>query len=99
MPKSARSAEFIGVSSRNGAREDKAQTIAGIGKGKVTLAETSDLESFVSGDSAMVTGVYHTRGTDDKGKAYDRRLRYIDSFVMRDGRWQMRSSQGTEIRD
>lgn len=91
--------EFIGVSSRTGALEDKAQTLAGIGKNKVTVADTSDMQAMVEGDHALVTGVYHTRGTGEDGKAYDRRLRYIDTFVKRDGRWQMMSSQGTEMRD
>ena len=91
--------EFIGVSSRNGLREDKAQTIAGVGKSKVSVADTTDMETAVDGDSARVTGIYHTRGTDADGKPFDRKLRYIDTFVRRDGRWQIWSSQGTEIRD
>jgi ketosteroid isomerase-like protein len=88
---------FIGISSRTGARDDKAATIASIGKSKVAVADTTDMETFVEGDHAMVTGIYTTRGTDDKGKAFDHRLRYIDTFVKRDGRWQMTSSQGTDI--
>ena len=91
--------DFIGVNSRTGAREDKALTLAGIGKGKVDVADTTDMETRVHGDSAIVTGVYHTRGIDEKGKAFDRKLRYIDTFVRNDGRWQLVSSQGTEIRD
>ena len=85
------------VISRNGALEDKAQTLAGLGKNKVAVAVTTDMETRVDGDHAMVTGIYHTTGTDEAGKAFDRRLRYIDTFAKRDGRWQIVSSQGTPI--
>lgn len=90
-------ADYIGVSSRTGALEDRDAFFAEFGKQTVTVAETSDMEVQVDGDRALVTGVYHTRGTDEAGKAFDRRTRYIDSFVKRDGRWQIWSSQGTPV--
>lgn len=89
--------DFIGVTSRNGALEDKEETIAGLGKNKVAVAVTTDMETKVDGDHAIVTGIYHTTGTDEAGKPFDRRLRYIDTFAKRDGRWQILSSQGTPI--
>jgi hypothetical protein len=91
--------DYTGVSSRNGSLEDKRHFLADLGRDKVTLADTSDMDVNVDGDRAQVTGVYHTRGTDKDGKAFERRTRYIDTFVRRDGRWQIWSSQGTEIRD
>ena len=35
--------------------------------------------------------------TDKDGKAFQRKTRYIDTFIKRDGRWQIWSSQGTEV--
>jgi ketosteroid isomerase-like protein len=89
--------DYIGVSSRNGKREDKGDFLAEFGKTKVTVAETTDMDVQVDGDRALVTGIYTTRGTEADGKAFERRTRYIDSFVRRDGRWQIWSSQGTPI--
>lgn len=88
---------YIGVSSRTGALEDRDAFFAEFGKQTVTVAETTDMEVQVDGDRALVTGIYSTRGKDEAGKAFERRTRYIDSFVMRDGRWQIWSSQGTPI--
>jgi ketosteroid isomerase-like protein len=90
-------ADYIGVSSRTGSLENRDDFFGEFGKTTVTAAETSDMEVQVDGDRALVTGIYATRGTDEKGKAFDRRTRYIDGFVMRDGRWQIWSSQGTPI--
>lgn len=93
------SPDYIGVSSRDGAMEDKGEFLAQFGKFKVTTAETSDMSVRVEGKHATVSGVYRTRGTDEKGKAFERRTRYIDIFAKRDGRWQITSSQGTQIKD
>ena len=89
--------DFMGVSSRNGALESKAETVVSVGTYKVTQADSTDVQANVDGDRAHVTGVYHTRGTDEKGKAFQRKIRYIDTFIKRDGRWQIWSSQGTAV--
>lgn len=91
--------DYIGIPSRTGKPEDKAEAIAGLGAISLTQAETTDLEATVHGDTARVTGIYHTRGTNADGSAFHRRTRYIDMFVRRDGRWLVWSSQGTEVRD
>jgi ketosteroid isomerase-like protein len=93
------SPDYIGVSSRDGAMEHKGEFLAQLGKFKVTAADTSDMNVRVEGKHATVSGVYRTRGTDEKGKAFERRTRYIDIFAKRDGRWQITSSQGTQIKD
>lgn len=90
---------FLGISGRTGKPESKQEAIASVGKMKLSEARTTDLAANVIGDVGMVTGVYHTRGTDADGKAFDRRHRYIDTFVREDGRWRIMTSQGTEIRD
>ena len=86
----------MGVS-RTGVLETKAEQVASIGTYKVTQADSTDVRTNVDGDRALVTGIYHTRGTDKDGKAFDRKTRYIDTFIKRDGRWQIWSSQGTEV--
>lgn len=90
-------ADFVGVGSRNGEMQSKKETIADVGKYKVSQADTTDLQVQVDGDAARVSGIYHYAGTDDKGKAFDRKVRYIDTWIKRDGRWQVWNSQGTEI--
>lgn len=91
--------DYTGVSSRNGALETKAEAVAAVGTYKVTQADSTNVRTNVDGDRAQVTGVYHTRGTDEEGKAFQRRTRYIDTFIKRDGRWQIWSSQGTEVNE
>ena len=90
---------YVGVSSRDGKLESKEDFLATFGTDKVAVAETSQMDVQTGGDHALVTGIYFTRGTDDKGKAFERRIRYIDTFAKKDGRWQIHSSQGTEIKD
>lgn len=89
--------DYIGVGSRNGELQDKKAAVADVGKYKVTQADTTDLQVQVDGDAARVSGIYHYAGTDDKGQAFNRKVRYIDTWIRRDGRWQVWSSQGTEI--
>lgn len=91
--------DFIAVTSRRGAMEDKASTLAGVGQYRLDDASSTDLVATVHGDFARVTGIFHTRGTDADGEPFVRRVRYIDTYIRRDGRWQVWSSQGTEIKD
>lgn len=90
-------ADYVGVGSRNGEMQSKKAAIADVGKYKVSQADSTDVQAQVEGDTARVSGIYHYAGTDDKGKAFDRKVRYIDTWIKRDGRWQVWSSQGTEI--
>ena len=39
------------------------------------------------GNAAVVAGIYHTRGTN-KGKPFDHRGRFTDTWVKIDGKWQ-----------
>ena len=93
--------DYSSVSSRSGALGDKAEEIADIRapKRKLTSAVLSDFNARVSGDSAVVTGVNHVTGTDDKNQAFDRRIRFTDTFIRRDGRWQVWATQGTPVAD
>ena len=52
----------------------------------------------LEGNTGIITGVYHLKGRDEKGQALDRRIRFTDVYVKRDGRWLVLASQGTPIK-
>lgn len=90
--------DFSGISSRTGVLSTKAEDIASSKKGTLEFAELSDLDVRVEGSNAIVTGINHTKGKDDKGASFDRTVRFTDTFVKRDGRWMVWASQGTDIK-
>ena len=87
------------VSSRTGALESKAQAIASMKSDKTVMEslELSDLNVRVDGNFAVVTGINHVKGRDAAGKPFDRRARFTDTFVKKDGRWLVWATQGTMI--
>lgn len=87
------------ISSRTGALEDKAQSIASTRADKAVYEaiDLSELTGRVEGDVAVLTGVNRVRGKDAQGKAFDRRVRFTDTFIKRDGRWLVWATQGTPI--
>lgn len=91
--------DFSGVSSRKGALTNKAEDVQEVKTTKAIteLAELSELNTRVEGNAAVVTGVNHVKGKDEKGNSYDRRIRFTDTYVKRDGRWLVWATQGTEI--
>jgi ketosteroid isomerase-like protein len=87
------------IASRTGALQTKADVIASQKTDK-TVYESLDLSELnvrVEGNVAIVTGVNRIRGRDEQGKPLDRRVRFTDTFIKRDGRWQVWASQGTAI--
>jgi len=54
---------------------------------KPTLANIQDVKMNFFGDTAVVTGIYHTRGTY-QGKPYDHIGRFTDTWVFDMGKWQ-----------
>lgn len=91
--------DYTGISSRTGAVSTKQQEIDQMRSSKETteFAQASEMNIDVEGNMAVVTGLYRTRGKDENGKAFERKTRYTDTFVKRDGRWQVLSSQGTAV--
>ena len=67
-------------------------------KGTVELTETTDMDIRIDGRTAIVTGLYRTKGKDDKGVAYDRKIRFTDTWIKRDGSWQAWATAGTVIK-
>ncbi len=92
--------DFSNISSETGAITDKAAELASIGGDKSTydLVETTDMNINIEGRTARITGIFHLKGKDDKGKAFDTRMRYTDIWVKREGRWVAWSSQGTPMK-
>ena len=90
---------YSGISSRTGKLNTKADEIADIKTRKdvFTSVAASDMQVRVEGDTGVVTGVYHMKGRDEKGQPVDRRIRYTDVYVKRDGRWLALAAQGTLI--
>ena len=87
------------INSRTGALHSKSEEIASMKTDKSVLdsLELSDLNVRVEGNTAVVTGVNHVKGRDDKGVAMDRMARFTDVFIKRDGRWQVLATQGTAV--
>ncbi|HJU75865.1 MAG TPA: nuclear transport factor 2 family protein [Gemmatimonadaceae bacterium] len=87
------------VSSRTGAIQNKAQAVAEMRRDKsvVESMELSEVAVRVDGNTAVVTGVYRERGRDEQNRPYDRRARFTDTWLKRDGRWQIWAAQGTAI--
>lgn len=87
------------ISSRTGAVHNKAEEIAYMKSDKQTLdsLELSDLNVRVEGNAAIVTGINRVKGHDAKGQAFDRKTSFTDTYVKRDGRWQVWATQGTLI--
>jgi ketosteroid isomerase-like protein len=87
------------ISSRTGGIMTKAQAVADARSDKTMFQslDLSELNVRTEGNTAIVTGVNHVVGRDAQGKAMDRRVRFTDVFVKRDGRWQVWATQGTTI--
>ena len=90
---------YSGISSRTGKLTTKTEEIADIKNRKdvFTSVAASDMQVRVEGNTGVVTGVYHMKGRDEKGQPIDRRIRYTDVYVRRDGRWLALAGQGTLI--
>lgn len=87
------------ISSRTGAIESRAQAVESAKSDKTVFdaLELSALNARVEGDVGVVTGVNRLKGKDAAGKAFDRSIRFTDTFIKRDGRWQVWATQGTNI--
>ena len=90
--------DFSNVSSRTGGLATKSEDIAGAKKMAFSTLDLSDLDVRVQGDTGVVTGLAHLIGKDEKNVAFDRNIRFTDTFVKRDGRWMVWASQGTDIK-
>jgi ketosteroid isomerase-like protein len=61
-----------------------------------TQITNEEMTAKVYGEAAVVTGIYREKGTS-KGKPYQRRGRFTDTWVKQGGTWQCVASQSTLI--
>lgn len=54
---------------------------------KVNALNIQDVKVIFYNDTAVVAGIYHTKGTY-QGKAYEHTGRFTDTWVLQDSRWQ-----------
>lgn len=87
------------ISSRTGGIENRMQSIESAKNDKVVYEslDLSELNARVEGDVGVVTGINRVKGKGADGKAFDRRSRFTDTFIKRDGRWMVWATQGTLI--
>ncbi len=84
--------DFI-ITVEDGTTYSKSGYIAQAGNGltQVEVSKMSDLKVHLQGNTAVVTGAYHEKGTI-KGKPYEYHDRLTDVWLNTDGRWQLIAS-------
>ena len=92
-------ADFTSISSSSAKVMSRAEDIADTvdDKGTNELVETTGMNIRIDGRFAVITGTFRMKGKDAKGSTFDRTVRYTDTWIKRDGRWQAWSSQGTPV--
>ena len=81
------------MTTAEGVTYDKAQVIASVKDTsyKPDALLSSDMMVHALGNAAVVTGNYYEKGTD-KGKPWERRGRFTDTWVWTNGTWQCLAS-------
>ncbi len=89
--------EYTAIGS-SGKMRNKAEDIADMLSNTDTIMtdELSNMKVQVHGDTATVIGRRHLVGKDKNGN-FDRNYMFTDTFVKRDGRWQVISTQATLV--
>jgi ketosteroid isomerase-like protein len=82
----------------SGRPQDRETVLESYRRGNVRfdLLTVSDLALRVLGDVGLVAGVSRLRGHTD-GEHFDLRLRFLDVYAWRDGRWELVASQDTRL--
>jgi ketosteroid isomerase-like protein len=77
----------------------KAETLAHAKAQKWETNQLSDVKVTVFGKTAIATGAWTGKGTDENGKAVDTRERWTDTWIeMSGGKWQCVASHGSTIK-
>jgi ketosteroid isomerase-like protein len=82
----------------SGRSQDRAGVLRGYAQGgvRVTTLRQSELRARVLGDTGLVAGINVIRGQQGP-EHFDLRLRFLDVYVWREGRWQLVASQDTRL--
>jgi uncharacterized protein (TIGR02246 family) len=77
----------------------KAEMLAAAKATKYDSVEYDDLKVAVFGNTAIATGVFTAKGTNESGKPLDVREHFTDTWVkMPNGKWQCVASHGSLIK-
>lgn len=92
--------DMTDISSGNGALRTKVEELAVLKDDKTVYEslELSGLKARVEENAGIVTGANHIQGHDEQGQAFDMRLAFTDTYIKRDGHWQVWASQHTRIK-
>jgi len=89
---------FIGLNS-DGSMVDKGKALGNTKKSKWETNEISDVKVTVTGDTAIATGAWRGKGTDQDGKPVDAHERWVDTWTkMPDGKWQCIASASAPMK-
>jgi len=92
-------AENFVETSSDGKLTDKAATIASAKSTKWSSAEYNDVKVRVFGNTAIATGGFRGKGTDESNKPVEVNERWTDTWVkMPNGKWQCVASQATSVK-
>jgi ketosteroid isomerase-like protein len=88
------------ISSRTGKITGKDEEIASMKtrKGSTSWAELKNLDVNMVGDTAVVTGINHVKGTGEDGKPFDLNVSFTDVWSNKGGEWKVIASQGTQMK-
>lgn len=80
--------DFI-MTTAEGSQLNKQQIVASVldSSYRPDALESSDMVVHQHGNTAVITGIYHEKGSD-KGRSYEQRGRFTDTWMFLDGRWQ-----------
>lgn len=89
---------FISTSS-DGKVTDKTETLAHVKAAKWETSQISNVKVTVYGSTAIATGDWAGKGTDENGKPVDTRERWTDTWIkMAGGKWQCVASHDSTIK-
>ena len=90
--------KFVSTDSQ-GKTIGKAETLAHTKAAKWQTNQISDVKVTVFGNTAIATGNWAGKGTDENGKPVDAHERWTDTWMkMSNGKWQCIASHGSTIK-
>ena len=90
--------KFINTDS-DGKVSGKKETLAAIKASKWEVTQISNVKVTVFGNTAIASGDWRGKGTDETGAKVDTHERWTDTWLKAsDGKWQCVASQGTTVK-
>jgi ketosteroid isomerase-like protein len=90
--------DAIVIVNDDGTLQSKAEFLAGVkpSQSQEQQVAPESLRVHMAGNVALATGVFRTKGVE-KGKAYETRDRFIDTWVNKGGAWVCVSAAATPV--